>query len=374
MKLQDIILKLEDASNNPKRLMQEYIAQGDKVVGCLPVYTPEELVHAAGMVPMGIWGGNIELNEAKQYFPAFACSIMQSIMENAMKGSYKGLSAAIIPCMCDTLICISQNWKSGIKDIPMIPLVYPQNRKLQSGIDYLVTEFEGVKAKLEGICGHEITEEKINESIEIYNEHRKALQEFIELVPDYLNTITPYIRSTVMKSSHFMKKEEHTALVKELNEILKTMPKEKFKGKKILLTGIILDEKEILDVLSENDMAVAYDNLAHETRQFRTLVPDGDNALQRLAKQWSLIEGCSLAYDPQKYRGKMIAEDAQRLGIDGVIYALMKFCDPEEYDYPIVKKDLEQAGIPELYIEVEQQSVNVEQIRTKIQTFADIIA
>ena len=121
-------------------------------------------------------------------------------------------------------------------------------------------------------------------------------------------------------------------------------------------------------------MAVAYDNLAHETRQFRTLVPDGDNALQRLAKQWSLIEGCSLAYDPQKYRGKMIAEDAQRLGIDGVIYALMKFCDPEEYDYPIVKKDLEQAGIPELYIEVEQQSVNVEQIRTKIQTFADIIA
>ena len=70
----------------------------------------------------------------------------------------------------------------------------------------------------------------------------------------------------------------------------------------------------------------------------------------------------------------MIAEDAQRLGIDGVIYALMKFCDPEEYDYPVVKKDLEQAGIPELYIEVEQQSVNVEQIRTKIQTFADIIA
>ena len=114
MKLQDIILKLEDASNNPKRLMQEYIAQGDKVVGCLPVYTPEELVHAAGMVPMGIWGGNIELNEAKQYFPAFACSIMQSIMENAMRGSYKGLSAAIIPCMCDTLICISQIWKCGI--------------------------------------------------------------------------------------------------------------------------------------------------------------------------------------------------------------------------------------------------------------------
>lgn len=374
MKLQDIILKLEDASNNPKKIMQEYIAQGEKVIGCLPVYTPEEIIHASGMIPMGIWGGNVEVNAAKQYFPAFACSIMQSIMENALKGSYRGLSAVLIPCMCDTLICVTQNWKSGVKDIPMIPLVYPQNRKLEAGVDYLVSEFEGVKTKLEEICGHEISDEKINESIEVYNQHRKALQEFTELVPDYLNTITPYIRSTVIKSGHFMKKEEHTALVKELNEILKSMPKEDFKGKKVLLTGIIMDEKEVLDVLTENDMAVAYDNLAHETRQFKTLVPEGDEPLRRLATQWSLIEGCSLAYDPYKYRGKMIVEEVERLGIDGVIYALMKFCDPEEYDYPIVKKDLENANIPQLYIEVEQQSINVEQIRTKVQTFADIIA
>lgn len=373
MRLNEIISKLEDASNNPKRLMDEYIAQGEKVIGCLPVYVPEEIIHAAGMVPMAIWGGNIEVNEAKQYFPAFACSIMQSIMENALTDAYKGLSAAVIPCMCDTLICVTQNWKSGIKDIPMIPLVYPQNRKLEAGINYLISEFEAVKSKLEDICGFEISEDKIQESIEIYNENRRAMKEFVELIPNYLNSISPYERNIVMKSRHFMKKEEHTKLVKELNEILKFMPKEEFNGTKVLVTGIIFDEKEVLEVFKENNMAIAYDNVAHETRQFNTLVPDGDKPLRRLAEQWSLIEGCSLAYDPYKYRGKMIIEDVKRLGLDGVIYALMKFCDPEEYDYPIIKKDLEEANIPQLYIEVEQQSINVEQIRTKIQTFADII-
>ncbi|WP_101773693.1 2-hydroxyacyl-CoA dehydratase subunit D [Peptostreptococcus faecalis] len=374
MALNELISKFEYAANNPKQLMKDYLASGNKVVGCAPVYTPEEIVHASGMIPMGIWGGQVELESANQYFPAFACSIMQSIMEYGLRGSYNGLSAIIIPCMCDTLICMTQNWKSGVTSIPMIPFVYPQNRKIQAGVDYLITEFEGVKKKLEDICGHEITEESMAKSIDIYNEHRAVMREFVELVPDYLNTITPYIRNCVIKSGHFMKKEDHTELVKELNKTLKAMPKENFTGKKVLVTGIILDSKEILDVFESNNIAVAYDNTAQESRQFMTPVPDGDNALERLARQWSNIEGCTLAYDPYKKRGKMIVENVKRLDLDGVVYAMMKFCDPEEYDYPIVKMDLDGAEIPHLYIETEQQSTSIEQIRTRIQTFADILA
>lgn len=47
-----------------------------------------------------------------------------------------------------------------------------------------------------------------------------------------------------------------------------------------------------------------------------------------------------MAYDPKKIRGSMIAKEAKAKGIDGVVFAMMKFCDPEEYDYPIVKKTL----------------------------------
>ncbi|MEG0919239.1 MAG: 2-hydroxyacyl-CoA dehydratase family protein [Anaerovoracaceae bacterium] len=373
MKINEIISKLEYTSNHPKEMMEEYIKQGKKVVGTLPVYTPEELVHAAGMVPMGIWGGTTEIDQAKQYFPAFACSIMQSIAEYGIKGSYKGLSAVIIPCMCDTLICMTQNWKSGV-DVPMIPFVHPQNRKIEAGVKYLMTEYNGVKKRLEEICGHEITDEAITKSIKVYNDHRLAMQEFVNLVPDHLNTITPYIRNLVIKSGHFMDKEEHTALVKELNQALAASGKEKFEGKKVLVTGIILDTKEILDILEENNMAIAYDNTAQESRQFMTLVPEkGATPIERLARWWSDLEGCTLAYDPQKKRGKMIVDDVKRLGLDGVIYAMMKFCDPEEYDYPIVKGDLDKADIPHLMIEIEQQSPSAEQIRTRVQTFADIL-
>ncbi len=375
MKLNELISKFDYISNHPKEMMEDYIKDGKKVIGVMPVYTPEEIVHAAGMVPMGLWGGQVEIDKAKQYYPAFACSIMQSIAEFGLNGSYKGLSGVIIPCMCDTLICMTQNWKSGIKEIPMIPFVHPQNRKIEGGVKYLMTEYDHVKDELEKICGGKIAEEAMAKSIDVYNENRKVMQEFVEIVPKYLNTITPTVRNVIIKARHFMLKEDHTAMMKELIDILKTMPEEKFEGKKVLVTGIILDNKDILEVLEENNVAVAYDNVAQESRQFMTLVPDrGDSAIERLARQWSDLEGCTLAYDPEKKRGSMIVDDVKRLGLDGIIYALMKFCDPEEYDYPVVKADFDEADIPNLYIEVEQESSNAEQIRTRVQTFVEMLS
>ena len=293
---------------------------------------------------------------------------MQSVAELGLKGSYKGLSGVIIPCMCDTLICMTQNWKSGIKEIPMIPFVHPQNRKLEGGVKFLMAEYSHVKEELEKICGHEITEEAMAKSIEIYNENRKIMQEFVELVPSYLNTITPAVRNAVIKSRHFMLKEEHTTLMKELVEALKAQPAEDFKGKKVLVTGIILDNKEILDVLEENGVAVAYDNVAQESRQFTTLVPDKATVPSKDWQDSGLNMKLHAGLRPEKKRGAMIVEDVKRLGLDGIIYALMKFCDPEEYDYPIVKADFDDADIPSLYLEVEQESSNAEQVRTRVQT------
>lgn len=373
MTLNEVLEKLEYVANNPKKMLQDYIKSGKKVVGCFPMYTPEEIAHAGGLVPMSMWGGNTNIERAKEYYPAFVCSIIAANVEYGLKGSYDGVSAVMIPCMCDTLRSTTQNWKSGVK-IPMVAFAHPHNRKIQAGVDYLVEEYESVKKRLEDICECEITEDAMLKSIDIYNEHRKVMQEFVELVPNYLNTITPTRRNAVIKSGNFMLKEDHTLLVKELNEILKSMPKEDFKGKKVMTTGIVLDDKGFLEVLEKNNLAVAYDNVGQETRQFSTLVPEGNSALERLALQWSNIEGCSLAYDPQRLRGKIVADHVKRLGIDGVIYGLMKFCDPEEYDYPIFKKDMDEAGIPHLYMEIEQGTSNIEQMRTRIQTFADIIS
>ena len=51
----------------------------------------------------------------------------------------------------------------------------------------------------------------------------------------------------------------------------------------------------------------------------------------------------------------------------------MKFCDPEEYDQPYYEADLRQSGIPFLTIEIDQQNASYEQIRTRVQTFCEML-
>ena len=83
--------RMQQACAHPKQQLNYYLDQGKKVVGCFAPYTPEELVHAAGLIPMGMWGGRTELKLAKSYLPAFACPIMQANMEFGLNGTYDGL-------------------------------------------------------------------------------------------------------------------------------------------------------------------------------------------------------------------------------------------------------------------------------------------
>lgn len=97
------------------------------------------------------------------------------------------------------------------------------------------------------------------------------------------------------------------------------------------------------------------------------------NLVPGMAVRIGNVEGCSVLYAPQKRRAHMLAELAQDAKADDVIFLLAKFCAPEEYDYVPVKKALDEAGIPLLQLEVDQQMTNYEQARSAIEAFSDML-
>ena len=246
--------RLQRACANPREQLDRYLEQGKQVVGCFAPYAPEELVHAAGLIPMGMWGGRTELKLAKSYLPAFACPIMQANMELGLKGAYQGISAVIIPTMCDTLRCMTQNWRFGMKDIPMIPIVYPQNRTSPASVDYLISEFETVLTILYTITGNMVSEKSMEEAIAVYNQHNATMREFDTAANDHLDVITPKVRHVVHKSAFFFEKGEHTALVQEIIAGLKELPAHHWTGNKIILAGILCEPEEVLDILEEKPL------------------------------------------------------------------------------------------------------------------------
>ena len=78
--LQENLQRLQEIAANPKAQLDRYLKSGRQVVGCFPIYTPEVLADAAGLVPMGMWGAQTEFSLAKKYLVPFACPIMQSCM------------------------------------------------------------------------------------------------------------------------------------------------------------------------------------------------------------------------------------------------------------------------------------------------------
>jgi benzoyl-CoA reductase/2-hydroxyglutaryl-CoA dehydratase subunit BcrC/BadD/HgdB len=370
-RIDDIIKELTEISNNPAKAVEDFTAKkGTGAVGVMPVYAPEELIHAAGYLPVGIWGGQKSIKKARTYLPPFACSIMQSVMEMQIEGAYDDLKAVLMSVPCDTLKCLSQKWKGTS---PTIVFTHPQNRKIKGANRFLVEEFKIIKSKLESILDTEITEEAIEKSIDVYNENRSTMREFVKIAADYPHVIDPINRHAVIKSRYFMEKSQHTALVKELNDEIKKLEKKVWKGKKVVLTGITAEPDELLEIFKEYDIAIAADDLAQESKQFRIDVPAGDDSLYRLAKWWQNFDGCSLATNVEKPRGQMIIDMVEENNADAVIICMMKFCDPEEFDYPIYYKQLKDADINNIYIEIDQETTSFEQIRTRINSFSEML-
>ncbi|MGE5404641.1 MAG: 2-hydroxyacyl-CoA dehydratase subunit D, partial [Candidatus Saccharibacteria bacterium] len=375
MAISSILNQMQDAVDHPGQVVEDFLKTHKRpVIGCAPEYCPEEIVYAAGMLPVGMWGGRTNISKANMYFPAFACSLVQTTLELGMHGVYDKLSAVIVPAHCDHLKCFGQDWRVAVPQVRFIPVVHPNNRHLEAAVTYLRGEYARVKKELEIIGRLPISDDELNLAIEVYNIHRETMRLFALAARDYPVTVSPRVRHLVFKSSYFMDKAEHTQLVKSFVDELKRQPQEKWDGKRVLLTGIMAEPDELLELFSTYKLSVAGDDLAQESRQFRVDVPEGQDPLERLARRWSLMEGCSLLINPEKPRRFMLPELARECGADGVIACMMKFCDPEEFDFPFYKRTLEKAGMPLLHLEVDMNGQTLEQARTRIQGFAEMLS
>lgn len=374
-KAQDLIKEFVTVTDDPKKAVAEVMAKtGKKAVGCFPVFTPDEIVYAAGMLPVGLWGGQVESVAATKYLQSFCCSIMKANMEQGLTGVYDMLSAVITTTYCDTLKCIEEVWKAAVPSIRNVPFVCAQNRKTEGAQVYLVTEFNRIKKEMEEISGNTITDADMEESIKVYNRYRAAARKFTEVARDYPLTITPVVRHQVIKAAYFMDKKDYAEKLEELVKELQAMPKEDSDLKGVVLTGLIAEPNAFLELFNENGLNIVGDDLVHESRQFTEDVPDGSEApFVRMAKRIASINGCSLLYDENKSRGERIANLVKETGAEGVVVCQLKFCDPEEFDYPIYKKELQAKNIPLLYLEIEQRMDSAEQMRTRIQTFSEVL-
>jgi bcr-type benzoyl-CoA reductase subunit C len=365
---------VEDARNPKQTIANSVKATGKKPFGCFPIYVPEEIVYAAGLLPVGLWGGKTDISQADRYIQSFCCSIMRTNMELGIRGEYDFLAGMVIPTYCDTMKAVLANWKIAAPNTKMLCYSVIQNRQSSGSLRFIMDEMESFKEGVEKLAGKTVTEADLEEAFALYEDYRAAMRRFTEIAQTHPVTIDPKTRHMIIKSAYYCDKREYTARLNELIALLAAAPEETVKGPRVVITGLLAEPEQFLDLFTENGYAFVEDDLAQESRQFRVPARPSGTAMERMAYRLIDLKGCTFFYEEDKTRGTILADMVRRHKADGVVYCLLKFCDPDEFDYPVCKKELEEAGIPILYLEIEQNMDSVEQLRTRIQSFAEMMA
>ena len=378
MSTEVLLNEFKECSEHPYRVISAYKQEGKKVIGVLPYFAPVELVVAAGMVPMGIWGSNKKtIAQAKEYCATFYCTIAQLALEMLLDGTLDQLDGIITPTICDTLRPMSQNFRVAMEGkLPCIFLAHPQNRKPAFGLQFTVDQYMHVKSELEKISGNTITDEALREAIKVMNRSRKARREFVKLAGQHPEAISAVERSAVLRSAWFMEPAVHAQKLEELNEELSKLPASNWKGRKVVTSGIICDNPKLLQIFDDNNIAIAADDVAQETRAFRVDASEEGDPMMALAQQFADQDYDVLLYDEhsnKNRRADYVVQMVKESGAQGLVLFMQQFCDPEEMEYPYLKKALDDAGIPHIKLGVDQQMRDLGQASTAIQAFADVL-
>ena len=378
MSIELLLNDFKAVAEHPHRQADAYKAQGKKIFGVLPYYAPEELVYAAGMVPMGIWGSNNKnISRAKEYCATFYCTIAQLALEMLLDGTLDVLDGLITPTICDTLRPMSQNFRVAMEGkLPCIFLAHPQNRRPAFGLQFTVDQYMHVKSELEKISGAPITDEALRDAIKVYNKSRAARRKFSKLASEHCDVISAVSRSAVYRASWFMLKDEYTEKLEQLNAELEKLPAANWTGKKIVTSGIICDNPKLMQILDDNQIAIAADDVANESRPCLVDAAETGDPMMALAQQFADQDYDVLLYDEhsnENRRADFIVKMVKESGAQGLVLFMQQFCDPEEMEYPYLKKALNAAGIPHIKLGVDQQMRDFGQASTALEGFADVL-
>ena len=352
---------------------------GRKAIGYMPVYVPRELIHAAGMLPVGILGGgdSLEVIQGDAYYQSYICRIPRSTIELGLTGRLDVLDGMLFPSICDVIRNLSGMWQMLFKDKYVRYLDVPQNYQDEVGGKFYIEEMQVLREDLAKLAGREITDADLNASIAVYNDNRAAIRELYAYragKPWQAPTSEVYL---VLRAGMVLPVEEHTALVREYLAAAEGLQRPKRDNARVVLTGGFCEQPP-LALIKSIEMAGCYvvdDDFMLVTRWLLDEVPADANPLQELSRAFLHRSASTAAkYDTtREEKGVFLMKQVKTRGAEGVIFAAPSFCDPALLERPMLQDVLSKHGIPHTAFKYAENTGQMAPIREQAGTFADSI-
>jgi benzoyl-CoA reductase subunit C len=354
-------------------------APGRKVIGYMPVYVPREIIHAAGMLPLGILGGgaDMEVIHGDAYYQSYICRIPRSTIEMAINGKLDFVDGMMFPSICDVIRNLSGIWKLLFKDKYVRYFDAPQNFREEVGGVFYANEMRELRDGLAKLGGREVSDDDIRRSIAVYNENRRGVNQvydFRAAFPWKAPSAEVYL---LMRAGMVLPPEEHTLLMREYLAAAEAANRPMRDNCRVVLTGAFCEQPP-LNLIKSLEMSGCYivdDDLMLVSRWLLTDVPTEGDPIENLSRAFLLHSAETAAkyeVDVAK-KGSYLIDSVRKRKADGVIFAAPSFCDPALLDKPMIISRIEPLGIPYIHIQYAENSSQMQPIREQSGTFADSI-
>lgn len=353
---------------------------GRIAIGCLPVWTPRELIHAAGGLAVGVRGGGdgVEVVRGDAYFQSYICQLPRSTLELLLDGSLDPLDGMVFPSTCDVIRNLSGMWQLLRPGMFVKYLDVPQSFRPDLGGEFFERELRELRTDLARLAGRTITDDDLRASIDVCNAQRRALEELYALRKERPWLVPTSELYLLLRAGDVLPPEEHTAMLLEYRDLARASNRPVEDQARVTLTGTFCERPPLglIQTIERSGCAIVDDDLALGLRFIRGDVDPSGDPLAALARAF-LTQGrrCQTMFLPDRceQKGAALVEDARRAGAEGVIFAAASFCDPALLDQPMTAKAVEAAGLPSTSFKYAENTGQFQPIREQTGAFADTI-
>ncbi len=343
-----------------------------KVVGVLPIWFPKELLTALGLYSVEIWGppGPPKSVEAGR-IQTYVCPVVRNAMGFLADKGGEALDALLFPHTCDSI----QGLATLLPDLagyekPVFHFIHPKGDERASSRKYVKRELQALCTRLEEFAGAKLDNEKLADAIRL---HRRIDAKLLNLLDK-----RPYIKLDdrefygLLRQGEYLWPEDFLAVLEELEEKIAEEPVQE--GVPLMITGIVPEPMSIFDNLAEAGAFVVADDYAVLRRRISRLQPEdvADDPFDTLVDLYFSLPPCSTRAALVDHRRNYLMNMYRKSGARGVVFHNVKFCEPEMFDLPHLKKRFAAEKIPVLYMESELEAELSGQTVTRLEAFVEM--
>ena len=345
---------------------------GGKVMGYFCTYVPEEILYAAGVLPVRILGSHEPQDVTEPHIFGMFCPFCRDCLAQGLKGRYDYLDGVMIAQSC---LHIRQAFSSWQKHVPVefdYYLCMPHHVQSPRALPYLTGELATFKTAVEGWTDKTITDAALSAAIEVYNENRRLMHAVYALRKQDPPALTGEEAMNMVLSSQMTDKAEHN---REISRILRQLPGRgngRRRGSRLMILGSEDDDIEFLNMVESCGATFVVDDHCTGTRYFWNEVAPRTNLLEAIAARYIDRVPCPSKDWEERRRIPHILNLAKEWKVKGALVIQQKFCDPHELDIPAIRKALEENGIKTLFLEFDV-TVPIGQFKVRVEAFLEMI-